>query len=85
MPRLMFPFEFETMFKIALGFDAIGVRVSVNGKFFCEYPYKARLISYSGLKIRDKNDLNLQVTELQHYKIHQDLLNLDALSKIQKN
>jgi Galactoside-binding lectin len=78
-----FPFEFEKIFKIALGFDASGIRVSVDGKFFCEYPLKARLrlASISGLKIRDKNDMSLCVMEIQHIKIDKNLPSLDTLSQ----
>lgn len=75
-----FPFEFEKIFKIAIGFDAAGVRVSVNGKFFCEYPYKARLALFSGLKIREKNDLYLHILELHHHKVDKRLSQLDTLS-----
>lgn len=77
-----FPFEFEKIFKVALGFDASGVRVSVNGNFFCEYPYKARLSTFSGLKIREKNDLNLHVMELHHFKVDKDLRSLDSFSRL---
>lgn len=77
-----FPFELEKYFKIALGFDDIGVRVSVNGEFFCEYPYKARLSTFSGLKIREKNGLNLHIQELLHFKVDKDLHNLDSFSRI---
>jgi hypothetical protein len=77
-----FPFEFEKIFKIALGFDSSGVRVSVNGNFFCEYPYKARLAAFSGLKIREKNDLTLHIMELHHLKIERSLNSLDSLSKL---
>lgn len=77
-----FPFEFEKIFKIALGFDPIGVRVSVNGNFLFEYPYKARLSTYSGLRIREKNDLSLQVMELRHLKVDKDLHSLDSFSEL---
>lgn len=77
-----FPFEFEKFFKIALGFDSNGVRISVNGNFFCEYPYKARLSSFSGLKIREKNDLSLHIQELLHYKVSENLHNLDSFSRL---
>lgn len=77
-----FPFEFEKIFKLALGFDSFGVRVSVNGKFFCEYPYKARLSTWSGLKIREKNDLTLHVLELDHFKVDKDLHSLDTFSSL---
>lgn len=77
-----FPFDFEKIFKIALGFDAAGVRISVNGNFFCEYPYKARLSTFSGLKIREKNDLILHIMELQHFKINENLQSLDTFSRL---
>lgn len=77
-----FPFEFEKIFKIALGFDQNGVRVSVNGKFFFEYPYKARLSQYSGLKVREKNDLHLHIMEIQHFKVDKSLSNLDTFSHL---
>jgi hypothetical protein len=77
-----FPFEFEKIFKIALGFDASGIRVSVNGKFFCEYPYKARLAAFSGLKIREKNDLILHIMELHHFKVDKNLHSLDTFSRL---
>jgi hypothetical protein len=77
-----FPFEFEKIFKIALGFDSSGVRVSVNGNFFCEYPYKARLSAFSGLKIREKNDLSLCILELHHYKVDKNLNSLDSYSRL---
>jgi Galactoside-binding lectin len=77
-----FPFEFKKIFRIALGFDSIGVRLSVNGNFFCEYPYKARLSTFSGLKIREKNDLTLHIMELQHFKIDPRLQHLDTFSRL---
>lgn len=77
-----FPFEFEKFFKIALGFDSKGVTISVNGKFFCEYPYKARLTSFSGLKIREKNDLTLNIQKLQHFKVNENLHDLDSFSRL---
>lgn len=77
-----FPFEFENLFKIALGFDSKVVRISVNGKFFCEYPHKARLSSISGLKIREKNNLSLHIQELHHYKVSENLHNLDSFSRL---
>ncbi|CRK90942.1 CLUMA_CG004632, isoform A [Clunio marinus] len=79
-----FPFEFEKIFKIALGFESNGIRVSVNGSFFCEYPYTTRLTSYSGLKIREKNDLVLHILEIQHFTVDKDLRNMDLLSRLQK-
>lgn len=77
-----FPFEFEKIFKIAIGFESSGVRVSVNGKFFFEYPLKARLSTLSGLKIREKNSLSLQVMELHHFKVDKDLHSLDSFSQL---
>lgn len=77
-----FPFSMEKVFKIAIGFDAQGVQVSINGKFFCEYPYKARLATYSGLKIRDKKDLVLHVLELHHKLIDKNLHNFSKLSEL---
>lgn len=77
-----FPFEFEKIFKIALGFDPAGVRVSINGNFFCEYPYKTKLSTFSGLKAREKNDLVLHILELHHFKVDKNLQNLDSFSKL---
>lgn len=77
-----FPFEFEKIFKVAIGFEKKGVRVSVNGNFFCEYPTKARLSLFSGLKIREKNDLNLCVLEIHHFKVNKELNHLDSFSRL---
>lgn len=54
----------------------------MNGKFFFEYPYKARLSTYSGLKIREKNGLSLQVIEVHHLKVDKDLHSLDSFSQL---
>lgn len=78
----LFPFEYEKLFKIAIGFDKSGLSVSVNGKFFCEYPYTAKLQWYSGLKIREKNDMILSIMEVKHYKSTDGLANFDSFSKI---
>lgn len=68
---------------MAIGFESQGFRVSINGRFFCEYPYKARLVQFSGLKIREKNDLELRVLEISHYRIEKDLHHLDVFSKLE--
>jgi hypothetical protein len=56
--------------------------VSVDGNFFFEYPLspRLRLSTISGLKIRDKFDMELRVMELQHFKIDKNLPSLDTLS-----
>lgn len=54
----------------------------MNGNFFCEYPYKARLSTYSGLKLREKNDLSLHILELHHFKVGKDLHDLDSFSRL---
>jgi hypothetical protein len=56
--------------------------VSVDGNFFFEYPLspRLRLSTISGLKIRDKLDMELRVMELQHFKIDKNLPSLDTLS-----
>lgn len=77
-----FPFAFERVFKIAIGFDAQGVQVAINGKFYCEYPYKARLATFSGVKIREKNDMLLHVLELHHRTIDKSLPNFEQLSEL---
>lgn len=78
-----FPFDHEKLFKIALGFEPQGLRISVNGKFFCEYPHKARLVQFSGLKITERNDLRLNILEVSHYRIEKDLHHLDIFSKLE--
>ncbi|XP_070504243.1 galectin-9-like isoform X2 [Chironomus tepperi] len=78
-----FPFDFEKIFKIAFGFEHQGVRVSVNGKFFCEYPYTAKLVQYSGMKISERSDLRLHVMEVHHFRIEKDLHHLDVFSKLE--
>jgi hypothetical protein len=78
-----FPFDFEKIFKIAIGFESSGIRISVNGKFFCEYPYMAKLVQFSGLKMSERNDLKLHVMEVNHYRIEKDLHHLDVFSKLE--
>ena len=78
-----FPFDFEKIFKIAFGFEHQGIRVSVNGKFFCEYPYTAKLVQYSGMKISERSDLRLHVMEVHHFRIEKDLHHLDVFSKLE--
>lgn len=78
-----FPFDFEKIFKIAIGFEHQGIRVSINGKFFCEYPYTAKLVQYSGMKISERSDLRLHVMEVHHFRIEKDLHHLDVFSKLE--
>ncbi|CAO1381748.1 unnamed protein product [Diamesa hyperborea] len=77
-----FPFEYEQTFKLAIGFEENGLRISINGQFFCEFPYKTRLSLYSGLKIREKDEMILDVQQLIHFKIDENLYNLDTFSKL---
>lgn len=77
-----FPFEYEQTFKLAIGFEENGLRISINGQFFCEFPYKTRLSLYSGLKIREKDKMTLEVQQLIHFKIDENLYNLDTFSKL---
>ncbi|CAO1408990.1 unnamed protein product [Diamesa serratosioi] len=77
-----FPFEYNQTFKLAIGFEENGLRISINGQFFCEFPYKTRLNLYSGLKIREKDGMILDVQQLVHFKIDENLYNLDTFSKL---
>lgn len=67
---------------MAIGFDENGVRTSVNGQFFCEFPYKAPITQFSGLKIREKKDMRLDIWEVDHMKIDIKLSLLDTFSRL---
>ena len=65
---------------MAIGFDENGIRTSVNGQFFCEFPYKAPITQFSGLKIREKRGMRLDILEIDHMKIDKKLSLLDTFS-----
>jgi len=74
-----FPFTFNRIFKIAIGFGLTGFKVAVNGAYFCDFKYRAKIEKFSGIKTTENNGLILNILELDHYWLDSALKNLENL------
>lgn len=77
-----FPFVFNQTFKVAIGFGETAYRIAVNGRFFCEFKYRALINNISGLKVSEKNGMILNVLEVDHTNLDKTLRNFEALSRL---
>lgn len=77
----VFPFTFNRIFKIAFGFGTDGFKIAVNGAYFCDFKYRAKIEKFSGIKTTENNGLILNILELDHFWLDSSLKNLENLSK----
>ncbi|XP_037028020.1 galectin-8-like [Bradysia coprophila] len=76
-----FPFTFNRIFKIAIGLGTTGFRVAVNGAYFCDFTYRAKLEKFGGIRMTENNGLILNILELDHFWLDSSLKGLENLSK----
>lgn len=70
------------LFKIAFGFGVQGFRIAIDGRPFCEFKYRVAIGKLSGLKCTENKGLILNISEVNHVRLDNNLTNLESLSRL---